>query len=134
MPGGDVHGSEWQHYLSCHPSAHDGIRGCIHQPQTLVGDMPSIETLTFDITGLQDLVESRAIYVFSGRTIQMMLFCLLLDFHKSHSATGWLPGSMEIRIVGRDPSGEHTLLQLGPGYLRPVLDRSLDAENISCAV
>ncbi|KAK0316978.1 hypothetical protein LTR82_012120 [Friedmanniomyces endolithicus] len=96
---------------------------------TLVRDMPSIETLTFDITGLQDLVESRAIYVFSGRTIQMMLFCLLLDFHKSHSATGWLPGSMEIRIVGRDPSGEHTLLQLGPGYLRPVLDRSLDAEK-----
>ena len=36
---------------------------------------------------------------------------------------------MEIRIVGRDPSGEHTLLQLGPGYLRPVLDRSLDAEK-----
>ncbi|KAK1092242.1 hypothetical protein LTR48_004704 [Friedmanniomyces endolithicus] len=91
--------------------------------------MPSIETLTLDIAGLQDLVGSYAIDVFSRRTIQMMLFCLLLEFHKSHSATGWLADSMEIRIVGRDPSGEITLLQLGPGYLRPLQDRSLDAEK-----
>jgi len=100
-----------------------------YQPQMLVVDMPSIETLTLDIAGLQDLVGSYAIDVFSRRTIQMMLFCLLLEFHKSHSATGWLADSMEIRIVGRDPSGEITLLQLGPGYLRPLQDRSLDAEK-----
>ena len=128
-PNGDVLGSEWQHYLGCHPRVHGCSRECIHQPQLLVVDIPRIETLTLDITGLQDLVGSYAIDILSGRIIQMMLFRLLLDFHRSHCATEWLADSMEVRIVGMDPNGEYTHLRLGPVYLRTLQGRSPDAEK-----
>ncbi|TKA73471.1 hypothetical protein B0A55_05955 [Friedmanniomyces simplex] len=127
-PSGITLGSEWQHYLRCHPRAHDDSRECIYQPQMLVVDMPIIETLTLDVTALQDLAETYANTIFLRRAIQTMLYSLLWDFHMSHCAEGWLADSMEIRIVGRDLGGEITQLRLGPGYLRPRLDGPPDIE------
>ncbi|KAK5717306.1 hypothetical protein LTR15_009199 [Elasticomyces elasticus] len=75
-------GEEWLYYLSCTPRRHDPERGWIYHPEMIHVDIPGIETLTFDLTALQNIVDQHA--TLEKRNIQLLLLRILQEFHECH--------------------------------------------------
>ncbi|KAK4950194.1 hypothetical protein LTR10_011173 [Elasticomyces elasticus] len=97
-------GEEWLYYLSCTPRRHDPERGWIYHPEMIHVDIPGIETLTFDLTALQNIVDQHA--TLEKRNIQLLLLRILQEFHECHyCSVQRLARLQEVRVVGKDNSG-----------------------------
>ncbi|KAK3670709.1 hypothetical protein LTR78_009401 [Recurvomyces mirabilis] len=98
-------GGRWLHYLGCTPTMHDSTRDCMYKAETLVTDLPHIETLVLDIVRLQDLADEAPGLMFDRACVDRLLYKLVVETWSGYEDTSWSSNLRDIVLVGRTNSG-----------------------------